>query len=68
MIALADSFISKRIFGPDRLDHFRRQFASLRAEVGGEEDDERERVAAQLAELEQKIERQAPCLGPLLRP
>lgn len=34
------------------------QLAALRAEVGGEEDDERERVASGLAELEQKIERQ----------
>jgi DNA invertase Pin-like site-specific DNA recombinase len=58
MIALADSFMSKRIFGPDRLAHFRRQIAALRAEVGGEEDDERERVAARQGELEQKIERQ----------
>ena len=58
VIALADSFIAKRIFGPDRLAHFRRQVAALRAEVGGEEDQERERVAAHLAELEQKIERQ----------
>ncbi len=41
-----------------RLAHFRRQVAALRAEVGGEEDDERERVAARLAELGRKIERQ----------
>jgi hypothetical protein len=58
LTALIDSFFATRIFGTDRLAHFRRQSASLTGELRDRNGDKRKRIAGQLAEVEQKIERQ----------
>jgi len=58
LTTLIDSFFATRIFGADRLAHFRRQSASLTGELRHQDGDKRKRDAAQIAKVEQKIERQ----------
>ena len=58
LTTLIDSFFASRIFGANRLAHFRRQSAGLTGELRDRDGDKRKRIAGQIAELEQKIERQ----------
>jgi hypothetical protein len=58
LTTLIDSFFATRIFGADRLAHFRRQSAGLTGELRNRDGDKRKRIAGQIAEVEQKIERQ----------
>ena len=58
LATLIDSFFATRIFGVDRLAHFRRQSASLTGELRDRDGDKRKRIAGQIAAIEQKIERQ----------
>ena len=58
LTTLIDSFFATRIFGADRLAHFRRQSSSLTGELRNRDGDKRKRIAVQTAAVEQKIERQ----------
>ena len=58
LTVLIDSFFATRIFGADRLAHFGRQRASITGELRDSDGDKRKRITSQIAELEQKIERQ----------
>ena len=58
MIALVDAFFGTRIFGSERLDHFRRQASSVAAELESNGNAERERAGNQLSDVEHRIERQ----------
>lgn len=55
---MIDGFFASRIFGPKRLDHFRAHGASLASELEPGSADEVKRLAAQLGEVDRKIERQ----------
>jgi hypothetical protein len=58
LVTLIDSFLASRIFGADRLAHFRAQSATLASELQGSNDDQRARIAKQVGEVDQRIERQ----------
>jgi hypothetical protein len=55
---LVDSFFATRIFGPKALDHFQAQSSALASSLDTRSDGTRKRVARQLGEVDQKIERQ----------
>jgi hypothetical protein len=58
VIALVDAFFGTRVFGPERLEHFRRQASALEAELESNGSAERERAGDQLSDVERRIERQ----------
>jgi hypothetical protein len=58
LIALVDAFFGTRIFGPERLEHFRGQASTLAAETESKDGVERARVGDQLTDVEHRIERQ----------
>ncbi len=58
LVTLIDSFFTTRVFGADRLAHLRAQSSSLTSELKSRDGDERKRVAQQLSDVEQRIERQ----------
>ncbi len=58
LTTLIDSFFASRIFGSERLAHFRKQSSTLTSELRNRDGDKRKRVARQLGEVDQRIERQ----------
>jgi DNA invertase Pin-like site-specific DNA recombinase len=58
LVTLIDSFFTTRVFGADRLAHFRAQTSSLTSELKSSNGDKRKRIAQQLSEVDQRIERQ----------
>jgi chromosome segregation ATPase len=58
LTTLIDSFFATRIFGADRLAHFRTQSSTLASELHSSNDDQRTRIAKQVGEVDQRIERQ----------
>jgi site-specific DNA recombinase len=58
LLTLIDAFLATRVFGADRLAHFRKQSSTLAAEQEGKDGAERERAGRQLGEVDQRIERQ----------
>jgi hypothetical protein len=58
LTTLIDSFFATRIFGSDRLTHFRAQGSTLASELRNRSDDKYTRIAKQLSEVDQRIERQ----------
>ena len=58
LITLIDSFFASRIFGADRLAHLRAQSSTLASELQSSNDDQRTRIAKQVGEVDQRIERQ----------
>jgi len=58
VIALVDAFFGTRVFGPERLEHFRGQASALTAELESNGNAERARAGDQLADVERRIERQ----------
>jgi hypothetical protein len=58
LLTLIDAFFATRVFGVDRLSHFRKQSSTLEAELQSKDGAERERAGRQLGEVEQRIERQ----------
>jgi site-specific DNA recombinase len=58
LVPVIDGFFASRIFGPKRLAHFRAHGASLASELEHRGADEGKRLAAQLGEVDRKIERQ----------
>ncbi len=58
LVRLIDSFFATRIFGADRLDHFRAQSSTLASDLQNRNGDKRKRIAKQLGEVDQRIERQ----------
>jgi site-specific DNA recombinase len=58
LVRLIDSFFTTRVFGADRLAHFRAQSSSLTSELKSSDGNERKRIARQLGEVGQRIERQ----------
>jgi site-specific DNA recombinase len=58
LIALVDAFFGTRVFGPERLEHFRGQASTLAAETESKDGAERARAADQLTDVEHRIERQ----------
>jgi Recombinase len=58
LLTLIDAFFATRVFGADRLVHFRRQSSTLGAELESKNGSERERAGSQLGEVDQRIERQ----------
>lgn len=58
VIDLIDSFFASRVFGPERLAHFRRQSSALASELQSDDGDERKRVAKRLGDVDRRIERQ----------
>jgi hypothetical protein len=58
LLTLIDAFFATRVFGTDRLAHFRKQSSTLGAELESTNGNERERASRQLGEVEQRIERQ----------
>ena len=58
LLTLIDAFFASRVFGPDRLAHFRRQSSTLAAEQEGRDGAERTRAVRRLGEVDQRIERQ----------
>jgi hypothetical protein len=58
LLTLIDAFFATRVFGADRLAHFRKQSSTLAAEQESENGSERERAGRQLGEVDQRIERQ----------
>ena len=70
LTTLIESFFATRIFGADRLAHFRRQNAGLTGELRDRDGDKRKRIAGQIAEVEKKIERQLAAIeaGVVSRP
>jgi site-specific DNA recombinase len=55
---LIDSFFATRIFGPKALTHFQAESAALAGSLETQSNGTRKRVARQLGEIDQKIERQ----------
>lgn len=58
LVDLVDAFFATRVFGADRVDHFRRQASTLATAVENEDGGKRERANRQLADVEHRIERQ----------
>lgn len=58
LIALVDAFFGTRVFGPERLEHFRGQASALATELKSNGSVERDRAGDQLADVERRIERQ----------
>jgi site-specific DNA recombinase len=58
LVRLIDSFFATRIFGADRLDHFRAHSSTLASDLQNRNGDKRKRIAKQLGEVDQRIERQ----------
>jgi hypothetical protein len=58
LIALVDAFFGTRVFGPERLEHFRGQASALATESESNGSAERARAGDQLADVERRIERQ----------
>jgi hypothetical protein len=58
LLTLIDAFFATRVFGADRLAHFRKQSSTLEAEIQNKDGAERERAGRQLGEVERRIERQ----------
>lgn len=58
LTTLIDSFFATRIFGADRLAYFRAQSSTMASEAQDRDDDQRARIAKQLNEVDQRIERQ----------
>lgn len=52
------SYFGTRVFGPERLEHFRAQASALTAELQSNGSAERDRAGDQLTEVERRIERQ----------
>jgi len=58
LLTLIDAFFATRVFGPDRLAHFRKQSSTLAAEQESRDGAERTRAVRRLGEVDQRIERQ----------
>jgi hypothetical protein len=58
LTTLIDSFFATRIFGSDRLAHFRAQSSTLASDLRNRNGDKRKRITRQLGEVDQRIERQ----------
>ena len=58
LLTLIDAFFATRVFGPDRLAHFRKQSSTLEAEIQSKDGAERDACGPTLGEVEQRIERQ----------
>ena len=58
LVKVIDAFFATRVFGPKRLAHFRAQQAALTKEVHTDNGEERERIAREVSDVEQRIERQ----------
>lgn len=58
LLTLIDAFFATRVFGPDRLTHFRKQSSTLAAEHESKDGAERKCAGRRLSEVDQRIERQ----------
>ena len=58
LVKVIDAFFATRVFGPKRLAHFRDQQAALAKEVHTDNGEERQRIAREVSDVEQRIERQ----------
>ena len=58
LVRLIDSFFATRVFGADRLAHFRAQSSTVASELRSRDGDKRKRIDKQLGEVDQRIERQ----------
>jgi len=58
LLEAIDHFFATRIFGPERIAHFRSQYKALAAELQTDDGADRRRIESEIAEIEQRIERQ----------
>src|SRR6202012_2771261 len=58
LVKVIDAFFASRVFGPKRLAHFRAQHKELAAELREDGGEERGRMAHEVGEVEQRIQRQ----------
>ena len=58
VLKVIDAFFATRIFGPERLSHFRSQSAALARELKTDNGADRERLSSQLSDIDQRIHRQ----------
>jgi site-specific DNA recombinase len=58
LLLVIDSFYATRIFGPERLTHFRAQHDTIARELQHGTSDERTRLERRLADLDRRLERQ----------
>lgn len=58
LLKVIDPFFATRIFGPERLTHFRGQSTALAQELQSDNGAERERLSNQMADIERRITRQ----------
>jgi Recombinase len=58
LVKVIDAFFASRVFGPRRLAHFRAQHKELAAELREDGGEERGRIAHEVGEIEQRIQRQ----------
>jgi hypothetical protein len=58
LLDVIDRFFATHIFGPERLERFRGQHASLIRELASEHDNGRERMEREIADLDRRIEMQ----------
>ncbi len=58
LLEAIDDFFATRIFGPERIAHFRSQYKALAAELQTGDGADRRRIESEVAEIDQRIERQ----------
>jgi site-specific DNA recombinase len=58
LLPLIDTFFASRVFGPQRLAHFKSQHRTLSREVSRDTSADRDRIEKQLAAIDQRLARQ----------
>jgi site-specific DNA recombinase len=62
LLDVIDRFFATHIFGPERIERFREQHASLVRELASDRDDGRERIEREIAGLDRRIEMQVEAI------